>query len=191
MKQTNEIKLSEQGLPTPAISVPDRFRGALLGLAVGDAVGTTLEFKSPGSFHPIDDMVGGGPFDLAPGQWTDDTSMALCLAASLVENRGFDPRDQMDRYVRWWKEGYMSANGRCFDIGNTVRSALVRFLSTGDQTSARPISTPPATAPSCGSLPCRCSTQPIRAWRLSRPQTVPAQPMAPPPPWTAVGTWRR
>ena len=95
-------------------------------------MGTTLEFRSPGSFKPIDDMVGGGAFDLAPGQWTDDTSMALCLAASLLEKRGFDPRDQMERYVRWWKEGYMSANGRCFDIGNTVRSALVRFLSTGD-----------------------------------------------------------
>jgi len=56
----------------------DRYRGALLGLAVGDAVGTTLEFKPPGSFTPVNDMVGGGPFGLAPGQWTDDTSMALC-----------------------------------------------------------------------------------------------------------------
>ena len=68
----------------------DRFRGCLLGLAVGDALGTTLEFKPPGSFEPIDDMVGGGPFRLLPGQWTDDTSMALCLATSLVECGGFD-----------------------------------------------------------------------------------------------------
>jgi ADP-ribosyl-[dinitrogen reductase] hydrolase len=65
-----------------------RFRGALLGLATGDAVGTTLEFKPPGSFAPITDMVGGGPFSLKPGEWTDDTSMALCLAASLTERRG-------------------------------------------------------------------------------------------------------
>ena len=115
-----------------SITPRDRFRGALLGLAVGDAVGTTLEFKAPGSFQPIDDMVGGGPFYLSPGQWTDDTSMALCLAASLVEKRGFDPRDQMERYVRWWKEGYMSVTGHCFDIGTTVRSALVRFLATGE-----------------------------------------------------------
>ena len=50
----------------------DRFRGCLLGLAAGDALGTTLEFKPPGSFEPIDDMVGGGPFGLRPGQWTDD-----------------------------------------------------------------------------------------------------------------------
>ena len=126
-----------------SITPRDRFRGALLGLAVGDAVGTTLEFKTPGSFQPIDDMVGGGPFDLSPGQWTDDTSMALCLAASLVEKRGFDPRDQMERYVRWWKEGYMSVTGHCFDIGTTVRSALLRFLSTGEPYSG---STDPNTA---------------------------------------------
>ena len=62
----------------------DCYRGTLLGLATGDAVGTTLEFKRPGTFAPIDDMVGGGPFRLKAGQWTDDTSMALCLAASLV-----------------------------------------------------------------------------------------------------------
>jgi ADP-ribosyl-[dinitrogen reductase] hydrolase len=110
----------------------DRFRGCLLGLAVGDAVGTTLEFKPPGSFAPITDMVGGGPFRLKPGEWTDDTSMALCLATSLVETGGFDPKDQMDRYCRWWKEGYLSSNARCFDIGNTVADALRQYQKTGD-----------------------------------------------------------
>jgi ADP-ribosylglycohydrolase len=110
----------------------DRYRGALLGMAVGDAVGAALEFKSPGSFAPIDDMIGGGPFGLAPGQWTDDTSMALCLAASLVERQGFDARDQLDRYVRWWREGYMSSTGVNFDIGNTCRASLERYLATGD-----------------------------------------------------------
>ena len=87
----------------------ERYRGCLLGLAAGDAVGTTLEFKSPGSFAPIEDMVGGGPFGLAPGQWTDDTSMALCLAESLVERKGFDPVDQLEKYVRWYREGYLSS----------------------------------------------------------------------------------
>ena len=110
----------------------DRYRGCLLGLAVGDALGTTLEFQPPGSFTPITDMVGGGPFNLQPGQWTDDTSMALCLAESLIECRGFDPRDQMERYVRWWKEGRLSSTGACFDIGNTTRTALATFLKTGD-----------------------------------------------------------
>jgi ADP-ribosyl-[dinitrogen reductase] hydrolase len=77
-------------------------------------------------------MVGGGPFRLAPGQWTDDTSMALCLATSLVEQGGFDARDQMDRYCRWADEGYLSSTGRCFDIGNTVASALRRYQREGN-----------------------------------------------------------
>ena len=76
----------------------ERYQGCLLGLAVGDAVGTTLEFKPPGTFTPLNDMVGGGPFGLQPGQWTDDTSMALCLAESLIEQNGFVPIDQLQRY---------------------------------------------------------------------------------------------
>ena len=110
----------------------DRFRGALLGLAVGDAVGTTVEFKPPGTFTPMRDMVGGGPFDLPPGAWTDDTSMALCLAESLVERRTFDPVDQLERYVRWYRDGHWSSIGRCFDIGNATRAALERFERTGE-----------------------------------------------------------
>jgi ADP-ribosylglycohydrolase len=114
--------------------VPDlgRYLGCLLGLAAGDALGTTLEFRSPGSFEPIADMVGGGPFHLEAGQWTDDTSMALCLAESLIECGGFDARDQMERYVRWWREGHLSPTGECFDIGGTVSTALGKFLSYGD-----------------------------------------------------------
>ena len=114
------------------LSTQDRFRGCLLGLAAGDALGTTLEFKPPGSFEPINDMVGGGPFRLRAGQWTDDTSMTLCLATSLVESSGFDARDQMRRYVRWFREGYFSSTGVCFDIGNTMSSALSRFEETGN-----------------------------------------------------------
>jgi ADP-ribosylglycohydrolase len=109
-----------------------KHRAALLGLAVGDALGTTLEFEPPGTFSPIDDMIGGGPFALEPGQWTDDTSMTLCLATSLVERNGFDPIDQLDRYLRWYHEGYLSSNGRCFDIGITVRSALARYQKSGE-----------------------------------------------------------
>jgi ADP-ribosyl-[dinitrogen reductase] hydrolase len=108
----------------------DRYRGCLLGLACGDAVGTTLEFRRRGSFEPITDMVGGGPFGLKAGEWTDDTSMALCLATSLVECRGFDAEDQMNRYVNWWHHGYLSATGSCFDIGITVSGALQRYLET-------------------------------------------------------------
>ncbi|MBT5535424.1 ADP-ribosylglycohydrolase family protein, partial [Candidatus Poribacteria bacterium] len=108
----------------------DRYIGCLLGLAVGDALGITLEFTTPGKFDPIDDMVGGGPFSLKPGQWTDDTSMALCLAESLIERKGFDATDQMQRYVQWWREGHLSSTGRCFDIGGTVSGSLSRFQRT-------------------------------------------------------------
>ena len=120
------------GHPVTVPSLLDRAQGALLGLACGDAVGTTVEFRPRGSFEPLTDMVGGGPFTLEPGQWTDDTTMALCLAESLLECGGFDARDQMERYLRWYKTGYLSPTGRCFDIGNTVRQALLRFEESGN-----------------------------------------------------------
>lgn len=109
--------------------IRDRFQGALLGLAVGDALGVPLEFKPPGTFEPVKDMVGGGPFNLQPGEWTDDTSMALCLAQSLID-KGFDPVDQLKKYLCWYQDGYLSVNGVCFDIGNTTREALHRFEDT-------------------------------------------------------------
>ena len=109
-----------------------RYEGCLFGLAAGDALGTTVEFKAPGSFTPLTDIVGGGPFGLKKGQWTDDTAMALCLAESLITCRSFNARDQMERYVRWWKEGHLSSTGRCFDIGNTVYGALQRYMDTGE-----------------------------------------------------------
>lgn len=114
------------------ISRTDRARGALLGLAIGDAVGTTLEFKDRRDFEPITDMVGGGQFHLKPGQWTDDTSMALCLADSLIKHPNFSPYDQMCRYVNWWLNGVWSSTGRCFDIGIQTAGALRRFQRDGD-----------------------------------------------------------
>jgi ADP-ribosylglycohydrolase len=110
----------------------------MLGMATGDALGTTLEFRPPGSFTPIEDMVGGGPFELRPGEWTDDTSMALCLAESLIETRRFDPVDQLERYVRWWRHGHLSSTGECFDIGNQTVEALAQFEHTGSSNPASP-----------------------------------------------------
>jgi len=112
----------------------DRSQGCLLGLAVGDAVGTTLEFRSRDSYEHITDMVGGGPFSLPVGAWTDDTSMALCLAISLLEN-GFSLDDQIRRYCKWYQDGYLSSTGTCFDIGGTVSSALHTYSKTGDPVS--------------------------------------------------------
>lgn len=110
----------------------DRARGALLGLAVGDALGTTLEFKPKDRYQPLTTIVGVGPFSLEPGEWTDDTSMALALATCLIENGGLDERDLMERFCAWAERGEYSHNGRCFDIGNTVRGALDRYRRTGD-----------------------------------------------------------
>lgn len=116
----------------------DRAVGALLGLACGDAVGTTLEFREPGTFTPIDDMVGGGPFGLRAGEWTDDTSLALCLAESILDSGDLDLTDQLRRYVLWQTRGYFSSNGRCFDIGNATAKQLQRFARTGEAVDPTP-----------------------------------------------------
>jgi ADP-ribosyl-[dinitrogen reductase] hydrolase len=109
----------------------DRARGALLGLAVGDAVGTTIEFSPKPDYALLNDMVGGGPFQLRAGQWTDDTAMALALADSLLAHPRLDASDLMTRFVSWRDEGTYSCTGLCFDIGNTVSDALARFERTG------------------------------------------------------------
>jgi enoyl-[acyl-carrier protein] reductase I len=113
-----------------------RALGACLGLAVGDAVGATLEFAERGREPPLADMVGGGPFGLPPGGWTGDTSMALALADSLAERGRFDASDVMRRWIRWWREGAYSHTGRCFDIGLQTRAALFA-LDAGAEEAAR------------------------------------------------------
>jgi ADP-ribosyl-[dinitrogen reductase] hydrolase len=107
--------------PSPLASpdaLEDRAIGALIGLAVGDAVGTTLEFRPRNDkAERHTQMIGGGPFRLKAGQWTDDTAMALALADSLTANPALDPRDLMRRFVQWWQQGTYSCTGECFDIG--------------------------------------------------------------------------
>lgn len=116
----------------PHLSALDRARGSLLGLATGDALGAAVEFLAPGSFEPVTGMRGGGALGLAPGEWTDDTSMALCLAESLVTCGRFDARDQMERYLRWFRHGHLSSTDQCVDIGGTVRDALERYEKSGE-----------------------------------------------------------
>ncbi len=113
----------------------DRKRGTLIGLAVGDALGAAVEFKSPGTFKLVTEYRAGGPHRLGPGEWTDDTSMALALADSIGEV-GWDLDDQAQRYCDWWRDGKYSVNGSCFDIGITVSSALSRFAKSGDARSS-------------------------------------------------------
>lgn len=109
----------------------DRALGCLLGLAVGDAVGTSVEFKPRGSFPDVTDMTGGGPFGLKPGEWTDDTTMALCLAETLIATGTVDLPDFMTRLRGWLERGENTVPGRCFDIGITTRTAIERFAADG------------------------------------------------------------
>jgi ADP-ribosylglycohydrolase len=108
----------------PVRGLRERFQGAMLGLAVGDALAAATQFRRPGSFTPVGDLLGGGPFDLPRGAWSDDTAMALCLAESLAEREGFDPADQLERYGRWQREGYLSATGQCLGVTAATARAL-------------------------------------------------------------------
>jgi ADP-ribosyl-[dinitrogen reductase] hydrolase len=118
------------------MTVRERRRmGAMVGLAVGDALGAAVEFKKRGTFAPVTGFRAGGPHGLGPGEWTDDTSMALALADSLAFH-GFDHADQGRRYLAWWREGNYSVNGRCFDIGIATREALARIADGADAATA-------------------------------------------------------
>ena len=112
--------------------VADRVQGCLLGLTIGDALGTTLEFSKRDAHPRQTEMTGGGPFKLKPGEWTDDTAMALALGDSLVAHNGLDPHDVMNRFVSWMRDGAYSCTGTCFDIGITTTQALARYSKTGD-----------------------------------------------------------
>lgn len=122
--------VSEHQPSTSVEAIRDRAVGALLGLAVGDAVGTTLEFAARDSRPLLEDMIGGGPFRLKPGQWTDDTAIALALADSLAACDRLDEQDLLARFTDWWRRGTYSCTGSCFDIGGTTAQALRRWETT-------------------------------------------------------------
>ncbi len=159
-RHIERCKPSIPSVPSRAqADIQDRAIGALLGLAVGDALGTTLEFRSRDEGPRIVDITGGGPFQLRPGCWTDDTAMALALADSLLASESLDCRDLMDRFLAWWRNGEYSPTGNCFDIGITTRNALQRYLRTGDPLAG---STDPRTAGN-GSL-MRLAPVALRFW---------------------------
>jgi ADP-ribosyl-[dinitrogen reductase] hydrolase len=114
-----------------ARAVRDRYQGALVGLAVGDAIGATVQYRPAGSFPPLGDMIGGGPFEMPRGGWTDDTATALCVTESLIVCNGFDARDQINRYERWQREGHLSSTGQCVGITAGVARALATARWSG------------------------------------------------------------
>ena len=111
-------------------TLKSRFQGGLFGIAIGDALGAAVEFKKPGTFPLVTEFRGGGPFNIPAGYWTDDTSMALCLATSLRRKNTFDPLDQIKLYSEWYTDGRFSSTGTCFDIGITTREAIMQFAAT-------------------------------------------------------------
>jgi ADP-ribosyl-[dinitrogen reductase] hydrolase len=106
--------------------IRDRFRGALLGLAVGEALGAPAEFLTADQvvekYGVITEMLGGGVYDVAPGEVTDATEMMLCLAESLADNGRFEPEDIMARYGSW-----LESQPR--HVSLTVRAALISYRS--------------------------------------------------------------
>jgi ADP-ribosyl-[dinitrogen reductase] hydrolase len=107
-------------------------------LAVGDALGVPVEFRSRDDLRawPVEGMSGYGTWNQPPGTWSDDSSLTFCLAESLVN--GYNLHDISSRFVRWYREGYWGAHHKVFDIGGTTRRALARIeagkhpLLTGD-----------------------------------------------------------
>ena len=118
-----DAEITEEEL-APVRGLRERFQGAMVGLAVGDALAAATQYRRPGSFAPVGDLLGGGPFDLPRGAWSDDTAMALCLAESLAECAGFDATDQLERYSRWQRAGYLSATGQCLGVTAATARAL-------------------------------------------------------------------
>ncbi len=160
-----EAHVAQRSVRTPSMpsrtpaGIRDRALGAFLGLAIGDAVGTTLEFTARDAQPRLEDMTGGGPFGLPLGAWTDDTAMAFALADSLAATGTLDCRDLMDRFTQWWRNGEYSCTGTCFDIGNATCEALDRYSRTGDPIAG---STDPRTAGN-GSL-MRLAPVAVRFW---------------------------
>jgi ADP-ribosyl-[dinitrogen reductase] hydrolase len=117
----------QHGRDAPAMAalraLRERFLGTVLGLSLGDALGCSTQFGRPGQFSPVADLLGGGPFELPRGSWSDDTAMALCVAESLLANEGLDGADLHRRWLRWSRDGENSATGQAFGItAGTVRA---------------------------------------------------------------------
>lgn len=114
-------------------SRPDRLRGGVLGLLVGDALGVPYEFHAPATLPERIDFEPPSDFDrahrgIAPGTYSDDGAQALCLLASLLERRSLDVDDVAQRFLDWYEHGYLAVDGRVFDVGVQTRVAFHALL---------------------------------------------------------------
>jgi ADP-ribosyl-[dinitrogen reductase] hydrolase len=105
----------------------NKTQSVLFGVAIGDALGVPVEFKSRDAIrqHPVTDLIGYGTYNLPPGTFSDDSSLTFCLAEALVGD--FNLHTTGELFVRWYHEGYWAARGDVFDIGNTTREAIKRL----------------------------------------------------------------
>ncbi|CAF1496231.1 unnamed protein product [Adineta steineri] len=129
-KIRNQLECEIEGPPGDIdTEILTRIQGSMIGLALGDALGTPAEYRSRQYLLecPVTDLQGGGTWNLEKGQFTSQTSMALCLANSLVARRDFIPYDQLVRYKWWYKYGYMSVTGKCYDIDAATSQSLREF----------------------------------------------------------------
>ena len=115
-----------------AEAVRDRAVGALLGLALGDALGSTRDGAPRDSTLPVAGLAGDGRYNLAAGQWTAPTTMAVALATSLIERRSFDEADFLERLAWWEADGEFSCTGTCIGMSASVAGALARFRGMGE-----------------------------------------------------------
>ena len=147
----------------------NRYKGSLLGLAIGDALGAPLEFTKPGTFQPINDFHGGGMFKLNAGEWTDDTSMALCLAESLTRCNGFDAKDQMETYWKWLAEGHLSVRDKAVGVGKTTMRAIFEYKKSGNPYSS--VTNPKSAGNGCimrlAPVPLFYADDPLKAIEMS------------------------
>ena len=147
----------------------NKYKGSLLGLAVGDALGAPLEFSKPDKFEPINDFVGGGHFKLKPGEFTDDTSLALCLAESLSRCKGFDAKDQMETYWKWFADGHLSVGDKAIGVGQTTMRAILTYKRTGEpfSTITNPRSAGNGSIMRLAPVPLFYSDDPLKAIEMS------------------------
>src|SRR5262245_29649866 len=114
----------------------DRSCGALLGLAVGDALGAPVEGRARDSYPRLADYVAGGTHALAAGEWTVDAALAICLAESLLARGGLDERDALERFLRWYRAGENGCGGRTIGISERTRRTLEDFERSRDTKAA-------------------------------------------------------
>lgn len=129
------LRAREDSEELPAVDAADqlrdRYRGLLLGLALGDALAAPVQHRRPGTFTPVGDLLGGGPYDLPRGAWTDDTAVALVLADGLLDSGAFDSAGFLARLRCWQQDGDRSATGQCLGITAAMARALAQAPAAG------------------------------------------------------------